>query len=446
VAKYTDTTRCKLTFSVGISAVAILLPFLLAGCGSTGVVAGGGNQPTQSGNSISVAVTPASLSFGNVTVGSTSTKTVLVTNTGNADLVISAVAVTGAGFGLNSVSFPLTITAGSSYTASLTFSPQTAGSSSGTATISSNAATSPTSVSFDGNGVSSPAPAMSVSPVSLSFGNIVVATSSTKTVAITNTGTADLIISAINVSGNGFSVTPTTFPLTVKAGATYTASFVFSPNSAGAVSGAASIVSNAGGSAPVVSLAGSGVTAPVGTLSVFPNSVAFGNVTVGATSSKNVVLSNTGNANVVVSSATVTGSAFTINGTTPVTIAPGASSTWSVSFAPQAAGAASGNASFVSNASNPNTAVSLAGSGVTATAHNVDLTWVASTSVVSGYNVYRGSQTGGPYQRVNTTLLSAFGYTDSAVASGQNYFYVVTAMDSAGNESGFSNEAVAVIP
>ena len=433
--------RLKLRFWPGITALTVMLPFLLAGCGSTGVVAGGGT-----GTSISVSVTPTSLSFGGVTVGTTSTKTILVTNTGNADLVISAVAVTGTGFALNQISFPLTIAAGSSYTASATFSPQATGTATGTATISSNAAGSPTTVSFDGTGVSAPTPAMNVSPVSLSFGNVTVGNSSTKTVAITDTGSADLVVSAVSVTGSGFSMTPTTFPLTVKAGATYTASFVFSPQSTGTATGSASIASNAGGSAPVISLTGSGVAAPIGTLSVSPNPLGFGNVTVGASSTKNVTLSNSGNANVVVSSVNVTGSGFSVNAATPLTIAPGASNTLTASFAPQASGAANGNASFVSNASNSPTGLSLSGTGVIGTAHSVDLSWVASTSVVAGYNVYRGSQTGGPYQRLNTTLQSALPYTDSGVVSGQSYFYVVTAVDSSGSESVFSNEAPAVIP
>jgi len=44
--------------------------------------------------------------------------------------------------------------------------------------------------------------------------------------------------------------------------------------------------------------------------------------------------------------------------------------------------------------------------------HNVVLTWTASTSTVSGYNVYRGNTTGGPYTKINTALVSGLTYTD----------------------------------
>ena len=37
-------------------------------------------------------------------------------------------------------------------------------------------------------------------------------------------------------------------------------------------------------------------------------------------------------------------------------------------------------------------------------------------------------------------------YTDWLVSSGRTYYYVVTALDSAANESNYSNEAVAAVP
>jgi Protein of unknown function (DUF2012) len=79
-------------------------------------------------------------------------------------------------------------------------------------------------------------------------------------------------------------------------------------------------------------------------------------------------------------------------------------------------------------------------------AHSATLTWTASTSAVSGYNVYRGSLSGGPYTVINTSLVTLLTFTDSAVQSGATYFYVTTALDGSGNESVFSGEVKAVIP
>ena len=92
---------------------------------------------------------------------------------------------------------------------------------------------------------------------------------------------------------------------------------------------------------------------------------------------------------------------------------------------------------------------SLGGTCVTGTgtiAHSVSLTWNASASSnVTGYKVYRGTSSGGPY-----ALLSSPGNTtsttDNNVTSGTTYYYVVTAVDSNSAESSYSNQVPAVIP
>jgi len=76
----------------------------------------------------------------------------------------------------------------------------------------------------------------------------------------------------------------------------------------------------------------------------------------------------------------------------------------------------------------------------------VALTWNASTSTVVGYNVYRGTLSGGPYVMMNSAPDPGTGYTDSAVQAGQTYYYVVTAIDAQGQESVHSNQAQAVVP
>jgi fibronectin type 3 domain-containing protein len=65
---------------------------------------------------------------------------------------------------------------------------------------------------------------------------------------------------------------------------------------------------------------------------------------------------------------------------------------------------------------------------------------------VSGYNVYRGAVSGGPYTLLNTSLITGLSYTDTSVQSGATYYYVTTAVDSSGVESVYSNEVTAVIP
>ena len=77
----------------------------------------------------------------------------------------------------------------------------------------------------------------------------------------------------------------------------------------------------------------------------------------------------------------------------------------------------------------------------------VSLTWTASTSPgIAGYNAYRSTTTGGPYTKLNSSLISATNYTDQTVLTGVTYYYVTTAVSSQGMESAYSNEAFATAP
>jgi len=66
--------------------------------------------------------------------------------------------------------------------------------------------------------------------------------------------------------------------------------------------------------------------------------------------------------------------------------------------------------------------------------------------VVVGYYIYRGTTSGGPYTKLNSSPVLLTTYTDSTVQSGLTYYYVTTAVDSGGNESVHSNEVSAPIP
>src|SRR5262249_49384571 len=92
------------------------------------------------------------------------------------------------------------------------------------------------------------------------------------------------------------------------------------------------------------------------------------------------------------------------------------------------------------------TNAAMGGACITGT-HSVALGWTASTSSnIAGYNVYRGTVSGGPYTRLNTSVVTGTIYTDGAVQSGQTYYYVATAVDTSNNESAYSSQATAVVP
>jgi len=62
-----------------------------------------------------------------------------------------------------------------------------------------------------------------------------------------------------------------------------------------------------------------------------------------------------------------------------------------------------------------------------------------------GYRVYRNTVSGDDFAPL-TSAIPGLSYTDSTVASGSTYYYVVTAVDSEDEESTHSNQVTAVIP
>lgn len=71
----------------------------------------------------------------------------------------------------------------------------------------------------------------------------------------------------------------------------------------------------------------------------------------------------------------------------------------------------------------------------------VTLNWNANTeSDLKGYNVMRSTTSGSGYTKINTSLITTNTYVDASVTNATKYFYVITAIDTAGGESDISNE------
>jgi hypothetical protein len=92
------------------------------------------------------------------------------------------------------------------------------------------------------------------------------------------------------------------------------------------------------------------------------------------------------------------------------------------------------------------TGVNFAAAAGSQQANSVSLSWIASTSTVSGYNVYRSTTSGGGYSKLNAALISGLSFSDTTAVPGKTYFYVATAVDPGGDESVDSNQAMATIP
>ena len=394
------------------------------------------------GGQAGLAISPANFNFGSVQVGSTGSATITLTNSGNESVSINQASAAGTGFSAIGLAPGATIAAGQSTTFTAQFTPTTPGSASGSISVASNAPNSPLTVALSGSGSQAQ---ISAIPNTAGFGNVSTGTSNSQTISLTNNGTASLVISHATVTGTGFSITGLSAPLTIPTGSNTTFNAVFAPGAAGAVTGSISLTSNAPNSPLTIALSGTGL-AGTQLLTFSTSSLSFGSVNVGSNTDLSSSLTNTGNSSVTISAVNVTGAVFTVTGVSSgETLASGQSIPVTVQFAPTAAGAVSGNVTLLSNATNSAT-MSLSGSGAQQSTHTVGLAWTDSATTVAGYNVYRGTSTGGPYaSKLTGSPVTSTQFTDSGLQSGQTYYYVVTAVDSNGVESVYSNQASALI-
>jgi hypothetical protein len=384
---------------------------------------------------------PTSLNFANVQVGSSQTQSATLTNSGGSSLTVAQDTLSGSSFTLSGLTFPLTLGAGQGVTFSVVFAPQSASTFSGNAAFTSDGSNPTLNLPLSGTGVTQGT--LTSNPTSLAFGNVQVGNNTSLSETLTSTGGSSVTISQVSSIAAAFSISGLTLPMTLTPNQSVTFAATFAPISAGAASENLSVVSNASNSPLTIALSGTGTSA--GQLAVSPTSLSFGNVAVGSSSALNGTLTASG-ASVTVSSTSLNNNEFALSGISlPATLTAGHSATFTVTFTPSASGATSASLSFSSNASNSPAVQTMTGTGSAPTQHTVDLTWSALSSAV-GYNVYRGSVSGGPYTMINSALDSTTAYTDSTVLSGQTYYYVATAVDAKSNESGYSNQATAVIP
>jgi Abnormal spindle-like microcephaly-assoc'd, ASPM-SPD-2-Hydin len=283
----------------------------------------------------------------------------------------------------------------------------------------------------------------------VNFGNVVVDGLGTQQVTVTNSGRSKVSVTNCQVSGLPFSVTGLDLPVYLKPGQSFSFTADFAPTSTGTFNGSMTFTSSSNGSnsqESTESLTGTGVPTTL-TLALTPTSLSFGNVTIGGDAQLPVQIQNTGTGIVTISSATVTGTGYTLsNLSLPLTLTAGQSTSFTVTFAPTSSGTFNGTASLTSNATTSPNIESLSGTGVTSSSHYVSLSWTASTSQgILGYDVYRGTTSGGPYSEIGTVTGTGTTYTDNTVLSGDTYYYVVTTVAGSG-QSNYSNQATASVP
>ncbi|GAA3765326.1 choice-of-anchor D domain-containing protein [Terriglobus aquaticus] len=313
-------------------------------------------------------LTPATLAFGNVTETRTSAVSVAtLTNTGNAALTVSGIALTGTSAGSyqqTATTCGGTLAAGSSCTISLTCTPNSAGPQPASLVVSFPSPLASVSSALTCTGATSAAPGASLSPATQDFGSLTVgATSATETFTLASTGTAALNLQSIAIGGtdaSSFVITggscSTAQHATVRsarggvrsaaavaAGASCTVTVVFTPGHSGASSATLSITDDAGTQTSALTGTGNAVvTTPQAALT--PGTGGFGAVSVGASGAvQTFTLSNPGTATLAITSIGIAGpnaSSFPMQGNTcGASLAAGASCTVMIGFTPAAAGA-----------------------------------------------------------------------------------------------------------
>jgi len=330
-----------------------------------------GIQLSGTGATVPVAsLSASSLSFGSVNFGASGgSQSLTLTNTGTLALSITSIAVTGT----NASSFVFGNNCGSSLAAGANcnihghFAPTASGPLTAAITLTDNAGNSPESIALSGTGVA--APVASLSPTSLSFGSVKVgAASGSALVTLTNTGDESLTIASIRVTGANASsfVFANTCGTSVPAGANCTIHGHFAPLTSGALTADIIITDNATGSTQSIALAGTGVAAPVVSLST--TKLTFGSVNVGAASGSTVVtLTNTGDATLSITGITVTGtnaSSFVFANTCGTSVAAGANCTIHGHFGPLSPGLLTAAIIITDNAAGSPQSIELSGTGV----------------------------------------------------------------------------------
>lgn len=205
-------------------------------------------------------VTPGSVSFGTVAVGTKSTQTVQLKNTGTTPLTITSATISGSGFTMNALNIPMALAASATVNLTVSFTAGSATALTGKITLNSNGSNNPwVTVSLSGTGSSSTR-TLSLSSTSLSFGNELVGGSNTMQLTVKNAGNSSVLISQLSVSGTAFSTVGGLGGVTLGAGQSAYLLVLFAPKTTGFQTGNITITSNAVNSPGTVSMSGTGIS------------------------------------------------------------------------------------------------------------------------------------------------------------------------------------------
>jgi hypothetical protein len=307
---------------------------------------------------------PSSIDFGSVLVGASKEDSLIVSNTGNADLHISAISITDSiSFSFSPASLPALSPAGG-VALHVTFHPATSNTKAAKIYFVHDGDHSPDSATVTGVAVAVGAQ-FTKSVSSVNFGLILVGSTRQDSVTVRNTGNGTLTIASVQSTDSSVFAAAPSSPGPIAPGDSIRFYVTFSPLVPGPQS--ADIVFVHNGATSPDSVHASGIGGAVGpAFSVSRREVAFGNVAIDSTKQDSVTVINIGNADLHLSSiASDNPAEFPVNPSTPVTLTSGESLKYHMSFHPSVEGSRRGNIVFVHDApGSPDTVVALGKGGI----------------------------------------------------------------------------------
>jgi hypothetical protein len=307
-----------------------------------------------------LAITPASLSFGTVSVGSTSSaKIVSLTNNETSSLNFSFAASGNYAVSSTGTTCATSLASKATCNIAVTFSPTANGAINGGLTISDSTSFNTQLVALSGAGSGGTTPPLTFTPATITFAREAVGTTSAaRAVTVKNVSASTLTLNTIAASGEfaaaGSGAVKCAASLQLTAGASCTMSVTFSPafGASGILKGAVVISDNGAVGQQVLDVQGTAVLP----LTFAPTSLTFAPQTVATTSAPQTV-TLTNNLATAMSTLSITGNgdfAAVAGGATPCTstLAAHASCTVVVTFTPSAIGTRA-SAITVSGGSNP---------------------------------------------------------------------------------------------
>jgi len=295
-------------------------------------------------------VDPLAVAFGNVDIGQSSSSTVTVYNVGGATLDVTAISLSGStDFSWLSANLPGTISPAGSRTIMVTYTPTDEVADLGMLTIDSDDPDEP-SVVVALTGAHTPYPDIEVDPLLLDFGDVPIDTADVGIFTISNVGDDDLeITSCTYVGDTEFWVSADPSGTVLVPGDSVELEVTFEPDDVWTYYGEIGIASNDPDEPVVmVEVIGGGIAPDI---DVTPTLLQFGQVAIGSSSAMTATISNVGDVDLELDTLSISGTteySLTVDPSGTV-LAPAASTSVEVTYAPVDVGADGATLSIPSN-------------------------------------------------------------------------------------------------